>query len=177
VSHSRSTSNARQVTDGKTKRVYQAGRYASRSGRIFEQVAERRMRKTFCAPAPCLPVHREAMGRSGCIRPLASKARQGRNTPSDEFHVFVFPSFTALPPLGQNCFCLRGLYDGRKTGISARARYPLDKVLRKNGNSAFRGVSAQRRRRGDANLAAGPLSEKGHCTCGHLSQLPRMRLG
>jgi hypothetical protein len=52
--------------------------------------------------------------------------------------------FLRLCGIAPACAEYRG---GRKTGFSARARAraePLDKVLRKSGNSAFRGFSAQR---------------------------------
>src|SRR6266481_3655176 len=61
---------------------------------------------------------------------------------------------TALPPLWRGWSGLRLIAltcadytAGRKIGFSARARAragALDRVLRKSGNSAFRGLSAQR---------------------------------
>ena len=61
--------------------------------------------------------------------------------------MFANPSFTALPPLTQNCLCLRGLYGWSKNRIlrtRARVRYLLDRVLGKGGDFALRGLSAQR---------------------------------
>src|SRR5258707_13579302 len=88
------------------------------------------------------------MGRSGSIWPLASKARQGRNSPSDEFHRLCFSQFHGLASAWAELLLLariiRMVEKPEFAHARARVRYPLDKVLWKSGNSDFRGLSAQR---------------------------------
>jgi hypothetical protein len=47
----------------------------------------------------------------------------------------------------------------------ACVRYPLDKVLRKGGDSAFWGISTRAGRPRDSNLAREFLSARENCTC------------
>jgi hypothetical protein len=88
------------------------------------------------------------MGRSGCIRPLASNAKQGRNTASDEFRRLYFSQLHGLANAWAELLLLariiRMVEKQEFAHARARVRYPLDKVLRESGNSAFRNVSAQR---------------------------------
>ena len=119
-------------------------------GRQARAVSRRGLLASRARPsAPCLPVHREAMGRSTCIRPLALNAERCRkkgkanlqHVGRSQFHV-----------LASACAVLRshaqivGVVE--KSDFSARARAraePLDTVFRDIGDFCLLGTSAQRR--------------------------------
>jgi hypothetical protein len=104
------------------------------------------------------------MGRSACICPLASNAGQCRKPGKANLqHVCqsLFHSFASA--------CAELLSHARSIGVvekpdfahaRARVRYPLDKVLWKGGDFAFRGVSAQRGGQETRILLGALLSQK-----------------
>jgi len=82
------------------------------------------------------------MGRSGCIRPLASNARQGRNTASDEFHRLCLSQFHGLASAWAELLLLARIIRvvEKPESVHARARaQPLDKVFGKGRDFAFLG--------------------------------------
>ena len=75
------------------------------------------------------------------IHPLASNARQGRNTASDELHRLCLSQFHGLASAWAELLLLariiRMVENSDLAHARARVRYPLDRVLRKCGDSAF----------------------------------------
>jgi len=84
---------------------------------------------------------------------------------------FVFPSFTALPPLGQNCFCLRGLYGWSKNrNLRTRARACATLLTRFYGKAGILifGALAHSGEAQEATLGHRLLSEGTRAGGGHL---------
>ena len=88
------------------------------------------------------------MGRSACICPLASNAGQCRKAGKANLQHVCQSQFHGLASAYAEL-----LSHARSIGVvekpdfahaRARVRYPLDRVLRKGGDFAFRGLSAQR---------------------------------
>jgi hypothetical protein len=104
---------------------------------------------------------------AGCAARPRKRSR-AESTLAMNCSVFAVASFTALPPLARDCSRLRGVYGWSKIGFSARARAraePLDKVLRKGGNSAFGVLCAQRESQGPSRKGAHAVRRA--CTSTH----------